>query len=172
MSVWAFHLGNLATFWKGCITGKTKCALRHAEICALKSEVKTPCNLEYRTIRFFYRSENLFCFVLQIGCIPTDVQGVYWQGSSKLEVFRESIHTGQCRALSTHNLRRKQNVLIGWSRLNITTQFFKQQQQQQQQQQQKQNNDTPDSPRAFIRLLSWEKLQNNILTEQHKNKHR
>ena len=34
-------------------------------------------NLEDRTIRFFYRSENFFCFVLQIGCIPTDVQGVY-----------------------------------------------------------------------------------------------
>ena len=33
-------------------------------------------NLEYRTIRFFYRSEMFFCFVLQIGCIPTDVQGV------------------------------------------------------------------------------------------------
>ena len=31
----------------------------------------------YRTIRFFYRSENLFCFVLKIGCISTDVQGVY-----------------------------------------------------------------------------------------------
>ena len=29
-------------------------------------------NLEYRTIRFFYRSDNFFCFVLQIGCIPTD----------------------------------------------------------------------------------------------------
>ena len=27
-------------------------------------------NLEGRTIRFFYRSENFFCFVLQIGCIP------------------------------------------------------------------------------------------------------
>ena len=34
-------------------------------------------NLKYRAIRFFYRSENFFCFVLQIGCIPTDVQGVY-----------------------------------------------------------------------------------------------
>ena len=34
-------------------------------------------NLEYRTIRFVYRRENFFCFVLQIGCIPTDVQGVY-----------------------------------------------------------------------------------------------
>ena len=33
--------------------------------------------LEYRTIRLFYRSDNFFCFVLQIGCIPTDVQGVY-----------------------------------------------------------------------------------------------
>ena len=33
--------------------------------------------LQYRTIRFFYRSENLFCFVLKIGCISTDVQGVY-----------------------------------------------------------------------------------------------
>ena len=30
-------------------------------------------NMEYRTIRFFYRSENLFCFVLQIGCIPRRV---------------------------------------------------------------------------------------------------
>ena len=34
-------------------------------------------NLEDRTIRFFYRRENFFYFVLQIGCIPTNVQGVY-----------------------------------------------------------------------------------------------
>ena len=26
----------------------------------------------------FYRNENFFCFLLQIGCIPTDLQGVYW----------------------------------------------------------------------------------------------
>ena len=32
-------------------------------------------NLEDRTIRFFYRSENLFCFVLQIGCIPMMCKG-------------------------------------------------------------------------------------------------
>ena len=35
-------------------------------------------NLEYRTIRLFYRSENFLCFVLQFGYIPTDVNGVYW----------------------------------------------------------------------------------------------
>ena len=34
-------------------------------------------NLEYRTIRLFYRSENFVCFVLQSGCIPTAVKGVY-----------------------------------------------------------------------------------------------
>ena len=26
---------------------------------------------------FFYKSDNFFCFVLQIDYIPTDVQGVY-----------------------------------------------------------------------------------------------
>ena len=31
-------------------------------------------NLEYKT-RFFYRSENFFCFVLQIGCIPMMCKG-------------------------------------------------------------------------------------------------
>ena len=36
--------------------------------------------LEYRTIRFFYRSENSLCFVFQFGCIRTDVKGVYsWE---------------------------------------------------------------------------------------------
>ena len=34
-------------------------------------------NLEYRTIRLFYRSENVLCFVLRFGCIPRDVKGVY-----------------------------------------------------------------------------------------------
>ena len=34
-------------------------------------------NLEYRTIRCFSRNENFFSFVLQIGCILTDVKGVY-----------------------------------------------------------------------------------------------
>ena len=34
--------------------------------------------LEYRTIRLFYRSANFLCFVLQFGCIPTDVKGVYY----------------------------------------------------------------------------------------------
>ena len=44
--------------------------------CSLAHVCENAANLEYRT-RFFYRSENFFCFVLQIGCIPTDVQGVY-----------------------------------------------------------------------------------------------
>ena len=59
-------------------------------------------NLEYRTIRFFYRSENFFCFVLQIGCIPTDMQGVCakqiawymsggWHCSFKLKVILYSL---------------------------------------------------------------------------------
>ena len=46
-------------------------------------------NLEYRTIRFLYRSDNFFCFVLQIGCIPSDVQGGYrLQASPRALRFR------------------------------------------------------------------------------------
>ena len=52
-------------------------------------------NLEYRTIRFFYKSENFFCFVLQIGCIPTVVEGVY--GLLSLDQSRNKI-MGQYKA--------------------------------------------------------------------------
>ena len=33
-------------------------------------------NLENRTKIFFYRSENFFSFVLQIGCIPIDFKSI------------------------------------------------------------------------------------------------
>ena len=36
---------------------------------------------------FFYRSENFFCIVLQIGCIPTDVKGVYTNENGKVEIL-------------------------------------------------------------------------------------
>ena len=32
-------------------------------------------NLEYRTIRLFYRSENLFCFVLSLAAFPQTCKG-------------------------------------------------------------------------------------------------
>ena len=40
-------------------------------------EQVTSANLEDKTKEIFASVKNSYCSVLQIGCIPTDVQGVY-----------------------------------------------------------------------------------------------
>ena len=60
-------------------------------------------NLEDKT-RFFYRSENFFCFVLQIGCIPTDVQGVYFASSWCMQSMNSSIDPNRNQSMAINGL--------------------------------------------------------------------
>ena len=78
-------------------------------------------NLEYRTIRLFYRIEHLFCFVLQIGCIPTDVRGVY---RSKKCSFRK-IHefTIFFWLFSLPLISSQANSSHDWNRFRLTHSF-------------------------------------------------
>ena len=74
-------------------------------------------NLEYRTIRLFYRSENFFCFVLQFGCIPTDVKGVYILLITDSDLFLTSLLRFVDEIKTTllpYNWKKSQVVLLGW----------------------------------------------------------
>ena len=70
-------------------------------------------NLEYRTI---IKSENLFCFVLQIGCIPTDVQGVC-RTKNKKEKEKRKKERKKGSSITCFIIIDVRGILHGWGRL-------------------------------------------------------
>ena len=74
-------------------------------------------NLEYRTIRFLYRSDNLFCFVLQIDCIPTAVQGVYTVQKHYKTLYYNAIQSIECNTLHYNTIQK--NITIHYNAMQI-----------------------------------------------------